>query len=119
MTNPAAQASGTLTATVGTSPESLTTINVVGTFILEVDLANMADADVVHIIEKHKPLASGTARIVNEYHFYDLQPTGKKVFLSLEPIPNTNVTDSDAVEYQLNQEAGTARSFPWKVYKYV
>lgn len=111
-----AQASGTKTPTVGTTPDNLADVAVAGTFTLHIDTVNMAAGDVLVVRIKQMVLTAGTARTVYYTRYDDAQPTEDLIKISV-PISN-ELTDATSLVFEINQTAGTARAFPWKILKY-
>lgn len=107
-------ASGTQSATVGTE-HSLTSVNESGVFILYVDTVNMQANDVLELRIKKIVLTSGTKRVLAYAAFYGDQIDDDTMKMSI-PIPN-DLTDTNSIEFTLNQTFGTSRNFPWKVLK--
>lgn len=111
-----AHASGTLTATGGSTEDFLTSPNVAGTFTLHVDTVNMAAGDVVELRIYQMVLTGGTTRVAYFQRYDGVQATLDLIKISV-PISN-ELTDTNALRFSLTQTAGTGRSFPWKVLKY-
>lgn len=112
-----AQATGTKTPTVGTTPDLLANVAVAGTFTLHVDLNALAAGDVVYLSIKMMVLTGGTARYVYDTGpIVGAQPTKDLIRVSV-PV-STELTDATALVFELNQTKGTARAFPWKILKY-
>jgi len=109
-------ASGTKTATVGATPDLLSNIAVAGTYTLHVDTNAMAAGDVLFISIKAMVLTGGTARYVYDARYDGVQPAKDLIKISV-PV-STDLTDSTALVFELNQSAGTQRAFPWKILKY-
>jgi len=110
-----AENSGTQTATV-TTEHTLESTNVAGVFVLEVDLVNMAAADVLELRVYAMVLTSGTERVVFFGQWAGAQPVDDLIAVSL-PISN-ELTDATALKFTLKQTFGTGRSYPWKVLKH-
>lgn len=111
-----AQAASTVTPTVGTTPSTLANVAVPGTFTLHVDTNAMAAGDVVYLSIKQMVLTGGTARYVYDMRYDGVQPAKDLIKVSV-PISN-ELTDATSLVFELNQTAGTARAFPWKILKY-
>ncbi len=111
-----AQASGTKTPTVGTTPDNLANVNVVGTFTLHIDTVNMVAGDVLIVRIKQMILTGGTARTVYIQTYTDAQVVDDLIKVSV-PVSN-ELTDSTSLVFEINQTNGTARAFPWKILKY-
>jgi hypothetical protein len=107
-------ASGTQTATV-TTEHSLASVNVSGTFRLWVDLVNLATGDVVELRVKGKVLAGGTKRGIEVIAFAGAQPAD--ALIAVSDAYETDLSESDGLEFTLKQTFGTGRNFPWKVRK--
>lgn len=101
------------TRTTGTPPEgSPTTIGgsanaTDGIFQLFVDLNAMALGDIIHIQLLEKAISSGTARIVFQSSFYNVQD--EPIFVS----PSFILLH--AWEFNIRQAAGSSRSIPWSI----
>lgn len=113
---PTAQATGTKTPTVGTTPDLLANVAVAGTFTLHVDLNAMVAGDVTYLSIKQMVLTGGTARYCYDKRYDGAQPAKDLIAISV-PV-STELTDATALVFELNQTAGTARAFPWKILKY-
>lgn len=111
-----AQASGTKAATVGTTPDNLANVAVAGTYQLVVDTVNMVAGDVLFLSIKLMVLTGGTARYVYQARYDGLQATSDLIKVSV-PV-STELTDATALVFELNQTAGTSRSFPWKILRF-
>ena len=111
-----AQATGTKTTAVGTTPDLLANVAVAGTYTLHVDTNAMAAGDVLYISIKQMVLTAGTARYVYDMRYDGVQPAKDLIKISV-PISN-ELTDSTALVFEINQTAGTARAFPWKILRY-
>jgi hypothetical protein len=111
-----AHATGTKTVSVVGTEESLTTAAVAGTFTLHVDCINMAAGDILELRIRQMVLTGGTARVAYYASWSGVQPTDDMIKISV-PISN-ELVEAGALDFRLNQDAGTARAFPWKVLKY-
>lgn len=111
-----AQATGTKTPTVGTTPDNLANVAIAGTFTLHVDTNAMVAGDVLYISIKQMVLTGGTARYVYDVRYDGAQPAKDLIKISV-PISN-ELTDSTSLVFEINQTAGTARAFPWKILRY-
>lgn len=111
-----AQATGTKTVSVINTPETLADVAVAGTFTLHVDKNAMAAGDVLELRIYQIVLTGGTRRVAYYGRWDGAQPTDDMIVVSV-PISN-ELTDSGSLRFELNQKAGTARAFPWKVLKY-
>ncbi len=98
--------SGTQAAVIGTE-HSLVTKTDARTYVLVVDLLNMATADILELRVKIKVLAAGAARLYRlaTYSHAQIEPA----FISL-PIPAAH-----SVEFTLKQTGGIGRNFDWSV----
>ena len=105
-------ASGTQTATV-TTEHFLSSPNVAGKFVLQIDLVNMAAGDVVELRAYKMVLTGGTARVAYFAQFAGAQPTESLIAIS-EAI-STTLTDATGLRFSLKQTFGTGRNFPWAV----
>jgi hypothetical protein len=111
-----AQAIGTKTTTVGTTPDNLANVNLPGTFTLHIDTNAMVAGDVLYVSIKQMVLTAGTARYVYDMRYDGVQPAKDLIKISV-PISN-ELTDATALVFEINQTAGTARAFPWKILRY-
>lgn len=111
-----AQGSGTFTQSVIGTAETLLDVAVAGTFTLHVDTVNMAAGDSLELRIYQIILTGGTRRVCYYGRWDGVQPTDDMIKISV-PISN-ELTDSGSVRFQINQTAGTARAFPWKVLRY-
>lgn len=109
-------ATGTETPGAINTPETLTDVNEAGTYTLHVDKVNMAAGDILELRIYQMVLTGGTRRVAYYGVWVGPQPTDDMIAVSV-PISN-ELTDSGALRFELNQKAGTARAFPWKVLKY-
>ena len=107
--------SGTLTTSVGTTPQELASINQAGVYVLYTDLIAMAPADVVELTVNAIVLTGGTKRGLHFAQFTGTQLTGAAMKVS--PALANDLTDADALEFNLTHRFGTAISVPWKVLK--
>ena len=105
-------ASGTQAATV-TTEHFLSSPNVAGKFVVQIDLVNMVAGDVVELRAYKMVLTGGTSRVVSFAQFAGAQPTDALIAIS-EAMANT-LTDANAVRFSLKQTFGTSRNFPWAV----
>lgn len=105
-------ASGTQSATV-TTEHFLSSPNVAGLFVLQVDLVNMVAGDVVELRAYKMVLTGGTTRVTYFAQFAGPQATNALIAISAE-MANT-LTDTNAVRFSLTQTFGTSRNFPWAV----
>jgi hypothetical protein len=109
----------TITVTDGSQTATLTTEHTLfdssaaGTYLLSVDLVNMAAGDVTELRVYEMVRTSGTRRVAYLARFTDAQPTDGLVAISV-PI-TTGITDSGAVRFTLKQTLGTGRAYPWSV----
>jgi len=111
-----AQGSGTLSSTVGATPDTLLDVAVAGTFTLHVDMINMVAGDIVELRIQQMVLTGGTRRTVYYARYDGAQPTDDMIKISV-PISN-ELTDAGALRFTLDQTKGTTRNYPWKVLKY-
>lgn len=100
-------ASGTQVAVISTE-HTLTTVTDVATYVLLVDMSNMAASDVVAFRGKTDVFGSTTARTTVYATFTNAQ-TDPDNYASI-PLP---VAHSGS--FTLKQTAGTGRSFKWSV----
>lgn len=99
---------GTLTAD-GTE-QTLATVTDGGTFMLALDLSNMALGDKI-LIRASVKLFSGEASSQFDERLFQQDQTSNPIVL-MDPIPAPI-----EVKYTLEQTAGTNRDFPWAVYE--
>lgn len=104
----ALEASGTQTAVISTE-HTLASLTTVKTFLLIVDLVNLASGDVLELRIKTKVLSGGTLRTIYHQRYLDAQATEDVIVASI-PLPSDIQAD-----FTLKQTAGTGRNFPWKV----
>lgn len=107
-------ATGTQTATV-TTEHSLASVNASGVFRLWVDVNAMAAGDVLELRVKGIVLTGGTKRGIKITTLSGAQLTDEYIFVS--DAYETDLSESDGLEFTLKQTFGTGRSFPWKVTK--
>jgi hypothetical protein len=105
-------ASGTQSATV-TTEHFLSSPNVIGLYVLVVDLSNMAANDVLELRTYQMVLTGGTQRVKDFYMFAGVQPTDALIFMT-DQVSN-ELTDANATRFSLKQTFGTSRNFAWKV----
>ena len=111
-----ASGSGTKTvAAVGTA-EVLLDINTEGVYTLHVDTVNMVAGDILELRVYQIILTGGIRHVAYYASYFGAQPTDGLIKISV-PIAN-ELTDAGSLRFELNQKAGTARAFPWKVLKY-
>ena len=99
-------ASGSQTCVIGTE-EFLATGTASGTYVLSLEVVNMADGDVLEIRGYVKPGGSATARQLFSYSLSNGQ--SDDAHLS-PPIPTEGY-----VQFSIKQTAGTARTFNWSI----
>lgn len=95
---------GTQTATISTT-HNLTTQTVAKTYVLAIDLNNMAVGDVLEISAWTKTVAAGASRQAYIETLSGVQACAS--FLSI-PIPSVH-----ELRFKITQTNGTGRSFPW------
>lgn len=98
--------SGTQTASISTE-HTLSTRTSARTYVLLVDLSNLAAGDTVELRAKVKVLSSSTTRQAYVETFTGDQTDD--AFISI-PIPTAH-----SCSFTLKQTAGTGRSFDWSV----
>lgn len=111
-----AAGTGTETVSVVNTPETLLDVAAAGTYTLHVDKTNMVAGDVLELRVYQIVLTGGTRRVAYYGRWDGAQPADDMIAISV-PISN-ELTDSGSLRFELNQKAGTARAFPWKVLKY-
>ena len=97
--------SGTQTATIGVE-HSLTTQTANRTYRLAIDLANLANGDVLELRYKRPCVGGGTARQAAVYHYADAQADPLVLLDAIEG-------EAGSLEVTLKQTAGTGRQFAW------
>lgn len=98
--------SGTQTATIGTT-HTLATPTAGKTYVLHLDLTNMAAGDFLEVYLSEKVLSGSTQKGVSQANFAGAQI--EAVYMSI-PIPSAN-----GCQFQLKQTAGTGRAYDWSV----
>jgi hypothetical protein len=98
--------SGTQTATIGTT-HTLATPTAGKTYVLHIDLSNLAAGDILDIFMQTKVLSTSTFK--NMYSCTLAGPQADPYFMSV-PIPSVN-----GVQFQIKQTNGTGRAFDWSV----
>jgi hypothetical protein len=111
-----AQGSGTQTASIIPNEYTLLDVAVPGTFTLHVDRNAMAAGDVLELRVYQMVLTGGTRRVVYKDVWTDAPAADDVISISV-PISN-ELTDAGALRFTLNQIAGAAKAYPWKVLKY-
>jgi hypothetical protein len=108
---------GTQTATINTE-HTLADTAAAGTYVLRVDLVNMAKGDVLELRMKVIVLTGDTVPGEVEYYarFTDAQPADNRQAISV-PV-STPLTTSGAIRATLKQTAGTGRSYKWSLMKF-
>jgi hypothetical protein len=107
-----ALASGTQTATIGTE-HTLASVNQTGVYRLRIDTVNLAAGDALELRVKSKALAGGTKRGEDMVLYTGVQPTDQLIKRS--ETYETDLAETDGLEFTLKQTAGTGRAFPWCV----
>lgn len=104
-------ASGTKTAD-GTE-QTLEGSNIVaaGTYVLVVDMVNLANGDIVELRVKTKCLSGGTLQLVYFATYANAQTELNTISV---PVP-IDGTVSTQISFTLKQTLGTNRNFPWNV----
>lgn len=111
--NTSVSQSGTHTMT----PEVfLSNVNVAGTYQLYVDKNTLAAGDAITLRVYAMVLTAGTSRVCYAQTYTDVQGADDLIAVSV-PI-STELTDAQALRFSLQQSAGTAHAFPWKVLKF-
>lgn len=81
-----------------------------GTYVLDIDLVNLAAGDVVELyIYKTVATSSGTQRLMDKITFANAQ--GDPV-MSTVPVP---IVTGQTVEFKMRQPTGTGRSVPYTI----
>ena len=102
------EANGTQTATVTTEHTLHTTTNA-GTYVLDVDLTNLANGDTVELRAKKKCLTGGSEI---------LYLLGTYSHAQGAPLVSTIPIHSEySLKVTLKQTVGTSRDFPWNLNK--
>ena len=103
-----AKDSGSQTATL-TTEHTLSTITDAGTYIVSVDVANMALGDETYIKIYGKARSSDTERLVYSFPLANVPVYG--LFTSLP------YSTPHYMKITLTQEIGTGRAYPWAAYQ--
>jgi len=114
-----AHVSGTASPTVGTELflTATTAINVPGTYTLTIDLINLAAGDYLEVRIYQMVLTGGTARVAYFASYSHAQPTDNMIAISV-PISN-ELTDTNAIRMSIKQTSGTARTYPYKILRFI
>lgn len=102
----ASAASGTQAATL-TTEHTLYTASAAGTYVLAVDADALDNSDVLILRVKTKVGSAGTTRLAYYAAFAHAQE--EKVKISIP------ISSAHECVFTLQQQEGTARSFPWEV----
>ena len=102
------EANGSQTATISTE-HTLATVTTAGTFVLHVDLVNMANDDELELRVKLKVRSTGTTREYQLARFMHAQ--------AQEVVASIPVASPQECVFTLKQVAGTGRSYNWEVVK--
>src|SRR5436190_2478941 len=109
-------ATGTLSTTGSGTEDFLSSPNQSATYVLKVDLNDMASGDVIEVRVYVMVLTGGTARVAYYTRREGLQPADDKILLPV-PVP-TDLAETNGVRFSITQLAGTAGiSLPWSVMK--
>ena len=108
---PSAYASGTQTIAALNTEYFLSSPNVAGTFVFEIDTSAMAAGDSLTMNVYNKVLSGGAVDLCYSWVISGAQSI--PVWISV-PVPN-DLAEANGLRFSINQTAGTARSFPWKV----
>ena len=100
--------SGTQTATLDTE-HTLDTETGAGVYVLVVDMANLANGDIVILRIKTKYATGGTSRLAYSAVYANIQAEPNKYSV---PVP----VDTEII-CTLEQTDGTGRDFPWNLLK--
>jgi len=112
-------ATGTLTSTVQVNEPAtsiVSTIAVAGVFQFAVSLVNMLAGDVLQLEVRQRIVAGGVVSGAWFQEFTGLASSENTVKISV-PITNTLV-EAGSVELVIHQLYGTARAYPWVVWKF-
>ncbi len=104
--------SGTQSATVGTE-HSLYAASAAGVYVLQVNLTNLAAADVVELRIYSKTLSGDTITLGNAGTLLYIATVAGAVDAPV--LASVPITAGYAATFSLKQTAGTGRSFPWAV----
>jgi hypothetical protein len=105
----ASVAVGPTTATVGSEVQLGSTIAVWGTYVVYLDLINLAAGDIVELrVYDRIPAGSGTERLAQGPVSYGPVVPEEKIVASI-PVVTTYFRAT------VKQLTGTARSFPWEI----
>ncbi len=99
--------SGTTTPTVGGGESILATDTNNGTFVLEVETTNMVLGDSLEIRVYTITLAAGALTQAWKGAYANAQINNHKI--------SPPIASDQSIKCTINQTAGTARSFPWKM----
>ena len=99
-----------------TSEYVLDNVHAAGTYTFHVDTNNMAAGDTLVLRIRQVVLTTGVSRVAYMQRYLDAQSADDLIKISV-PISN-ELTDTAALMFTLQQLAGTARAFPWKVLRY-
>jgi hypothetical protein len=111
--------SGTTGQTSGGAETDIATINVAGLYRLKLDLQLLADGDVIHLRRYMIAKTGGTTRKAGFMGFYGAQPVEQLNVGSNEWWGDdlNDLTDTDALQYTIEQPFGTTRALPFAVVK--
>jgi hypothetical protein len=104
------------THTVSSHEAILQEISLAATFILEIDLSNLAAGDAIELRIYNKVLTGGTLRVVYYQRYADAQPTDDQISISV-PVSN-DISTEVGLRFTLKQAVGTARAIPWKILQF-
>lgn len=106
---PTVKSSGTQSATVGSTPDTLLSTTDAGTYILTVDVSALQDNETVVLRIRRKVLTAGTVRTAYAWAITGTVPADNHIQISVP------ITCAFGADFTLNQINGTQRSFPWEV----
>ncbi len=112
MAAPTEEATGDITPSVIGTEEDIDVVAGTGTFGLVVDLDNLALGDVVLLSADLEESNTGTHKIIWSQRYSHAIGA---VHAVSPPFP---VFRDAGLTFRINQETGTARAFPFTVYKY-
>jgi hypothetical protein len=113
--SPSLYASGTSGQTVGTE-DILSAPDVAGVFTFHIDTTNLAAGDVLQVRVYQIVLHSGTSNVVYIANYQGAQPADD--IIKVTPPIGNDLTDTDSLQFTINQTFGTTRAMPWKVLQY-
>lgn len=105
----AVNTSGSQATTISTE-HTLATVTAAGTYLCVVDLATLAQGDVVEVRAYGKAGSSDTERL-------RARATYGPGILSIPLVESIPLVSPHHLRFTLKQAAGTSRTFPWAIYE--